>query len=63
MTGLLKNRKVTMLNGTGSLGPGRTVEVVGGDGERATLTGDAVILASGSVPRTIPGFEPDGTRW
>ena len=60
VTGLLKNRKVTMLNGTGSLGPGRTVEVVGGDGERATLTGDAVILASGSVPRTIPGFEPAG---
>ncbi len=57
---LLKGRKVTILNGTGTLGPNRTVQVLGGDGEQATLTGDAVILASGSVPRTIPGFEPDG---
>ncbi|MCP4435951.1 MAG: dihydrolipoyl dehydrogenase [Actinomycetia bacterium] len=56
---LLKGRKVTILNGTGTLGPNRTVEVVGGDGERATLTADAVVLAPGSVPRTIPGFEPD----
>ena len=57
---LLKNRKVTVLNGSGSLGPGRTVEVVGPGGETASLSADAVILASGSVPRTIPGFEPDG---
>ncbi len=60
VVGLLKNRKVTILNGTATLGPGRTVEVVAEDGERATLTSDAVILASGSVPRTIPGFEPGG---
>ncbi len=62
VTGLLKNRKVTILDGTATLGPDRTVTVVGGaDGaETATLTGDAVILAPGSVPRVIPGFEPDG---
>ena len=30
------------------------------DGSSSTLTGDAVVLAAGSVPRTIPGFEPDG---
>jgi dihydrolipoamide dehydrogenase len=57
---LLTGRKVTQLNGTGTLGPDRTVEVVGAEGERATLRGDAVILAPGSVPKTIPGFEPDG---
>jgi dihydrolipoamide dehydrogenase len=60
VVGLLNNRKVTMLAGTGSLGPGRTVEVVADNGERASLTADAVILASGSAPRTIPGFEPGG---
>lgn len=58
--GLLKNRKVTVLNGIGTLGADRTVHVRGADGETATLVGDAVILASGSVPRVIPGFEPDG---
>ncbi len=59
VTGLLKNRKVTILNGTATLGADRTVTVVGGD-ESATLTADAVILAPGSVPRVIPGFEPAG---
>ncbi len=57
---LLKNRKVTIFNGIGSLGADRTVEIVNDD-ERATITGDAVVLAPGSVPRVIPGFEPDGT--
>jgi dihydrolipoamide dehydrogenase len=61
VVGLLKNRKVTLFDGYGSLGPDRSVEIVGGDGERATITGDAVILASGSSPRVIPGFEPDGS--
>ena len=62
LTGLLKGRKVTVLDGVGSLGAGRTVSVSGGESGEATLTGDAVILATGSVPRTIPGFEVDGTR-
>lgn len=62
LSGLLKHRKVTVFSGTATLGPGRRVEVVGGAGgtERVVLEGSAVFLASGSVPRTIPGFEPDG---
>ncbi len=60
VVGLLKNRKVTIFNGIGSLGANRTVEIVGDD-ERTTVTGDAVVLAPGSVPRVIPGFEPDGS--
>ena len=58
LAGLLKNRKITVVEGTGSLGPDRTVTVAGGT--ETELTGEAVILASGSVPRTIPGFEVDG---
>lgn len=61
VTGLLKNRKVTIFNGVGTLAPGKVVEVAGVDGDSATLTADAVILASGSAPRVIPGFEPDGS--
>jgi dihydrolipoamide dehydrogenase len=60
LSGLLKHRKVTVLNGTGTLGSDRSVHVDGADGESADLTADAVILASGSVPRTIPGFDVDG---
>jgi dihydrolipoamide dehydrogenase len=60
LQGLLKGRKVDIYDGWGSLGPGRTVAVTAVDGERSVITGDSVVLASGSVPRTIPGFEPDG---
>jgi len=55
--GLLKSRKVTVLDGTGTLGADRTVTVTGPDGAVTELAAANVILASGSVPRTIPGFE------
>ena len=58
---MLKGRKVDTFAGFGSLGPDHTVTVASPDGERIQLTGDAVVIATGSVPRTIPGFEPDGT--
>jgi dihydrolipoamide dehydrogenase len=57
---MCKGRKVDVFNGVGSLGPGRTVSVAMADGSTADLTGDAVILAAGSVPRLIPGFERGG---
>lgn len=56
LQGLLKRRKVTIYEGVGTLGPNRTVRVNG----ETELQGNTVILASGSVPRTIPGFERDG---
>ena len=40
--------------------PNRTVSVSGGESGDVELTGDAVIIASGSVARTIPGFDVDG---
>jgi dihydrolipoamide dehydrogenase len=60
LQGTIKNRKIVTFNGTGTLQPGRTVSITGGDGGQTTITADTVILAAGSVPRTIPGFEPDG---
>ena len=54
---LLKRRKVAVVRGRGRLTANGTVAV--GDDE---LRGRAVILATGSVPRLIPGFEPDGER-
>ena len=58
---LLGSRKVTVYDGSGSLGAGRTVTVTG-DAESTTLTGRHVILATGSVPRVLPGFTVDGER-
>jgi len=58
--GLMKARKVTVFSGVGSLGADRTVTVVHPDGATSVATGRAVILASGSVPRMIPGFDRGG---
>src|SRR5215210_6829471 len=58
LQGLMKRRKIKTFAGTGTLGPNHLVTV---DDEAGTqLHGTHVILATGSVPRTIPGFEPDG---
>ena len=58
--GLLKGRKVTVYSGTGSLGANRTVTVQHPDGATSVAQGAHVILAAGSVPRMIPGFERGG---
>jgi dihydrolipoamide dehydrogenase len=61
--GLLKNRKVTVLDGVGRLAPDHgTVRVHGGAAGDISITGDAVILAAGSVPRTLDGFPIDDRR-
>jgi dihydrolipoamide dehydrogenase len=56
LQGLLKKRKITTFIGTGTLGADHLVKVSDG----TELHGKHVIIASGSVPRTIPGFEVDG---
>jgi dihydrolipoamide dehydrogenase len=60
LQGLLKRCKVTTFAGTGLLAAGRVVKVRAADGGVTELTAPAVILAAGSVPRTIPGFSLDG---
>lgn len=60
LSSLLKSRKVTVYDGAGSLGAEHTVRIEGGASGDLTLTAPAVVLATGSLPRTIPGFEVDG---
>jgi len=62
LAGLLKGRKVTTLTGTGTLRADRHVEVVDGEDAGRVVVGRNVVLAAGSVPQTLPGFEVDG-RW
>jgi dihydrolipoamide dehydrogenase len=57
---MCKGRNVDVFNGVGSLGANRSVTVRMNDGSTASITADHVILASGSVPRLIPGFERGG---
>ena len=58
--GFMKSKKITILDGVGTLGADRVVTVVHPDGSSSMVQGKHVVLASGSVPRTIPGFEPSG---
>ena len=56
--GLLRRRGVEVFSGRGRLaGPGK-VAIEGGE----ALEGTAVVLATGSHARTIPGWEIDGSR-
>ena len=59
--GLLRRRKVAVYEGTGRLDTDRSVVVRNGESETQTLHGDHVLLAAGSVPITLPGFDRDAT--
>ena len=61
LSSLLGHRKVTIYSGAGAVGGPGSVTVASADGEPPmVLTGRSIIIASGSTPRTIPGFEVDG---
>jgi dihydrolipoamide dehydrogenase len=62
LSGLMRQRKVTTLKGAGELLPDKIVRVTApdGGGTETLITAPHVILAAGSVPRSIPGFEVDG---
>ena len=57
LQGLVKKRKITYVEGTGRLVAPNAVEV---DGTR--YEAPAVVLATGSYARTLPGLEVDGQR-
>ena len=56
LQGLMKQRKITTVLGTGALTRDHVVRVDDG----TELKADKVVLAAGSVPRTLPGFDIDG---
>ena len=60
LEGLLKGRGVTTFSGSGTLLPDHRVEIAGNDGTTTEIVGTDIVLAAGSVPRTIPGFDVDG---
>jgi dihydrolipoamide dehydrogenase len=61
LSGLMKGRGIDIFNGTGTLLPDHKVRIAGNDGTTTEITGTDIVLASGSLPRTIPGFDVDGT--
>jgi dihydrolipoamide dehydrogenase len=57
---LMKKNKVTVFKGTGKLALPGKVEVTGEDGAKQIVQSKAIIIATGSAVRPIPGFETDG---
>jgi dihydrolipoyl dehydrogenase len=57
LTGLIKSRNITVVEGAGKLVSPTAVEV---NGQR--YEGRHVVLATGSVPKSLPGLEIDGNR-
>ncbi|MFT4010184.1 MAG: dihydrolipoyl dehydrogenase [Nocardioidaceae bacterium] len=56
LTGLVKSRGITVVEGEGRLSSPTTVTVDGRE-----LTGRHVVLATGSHPKTLPGLDVDGS--
>ncbi len=58
---LMKKNVVTVINGHGRLkGPGK-IEVTGAQGKTQLVSSRNIILATGSVPRMLPGLKVDGS--
>ena len=57
---LLRKNKIDWIKGSARLAGGGRVEVTGAD-ER-TISGNEIIVATGSSPRTLPGITIDRTR-
>lgn len=57
LQGLIKSRKITYVEGSGKLVSATAVEV---NGQR--YEGKHVLLATGSVPKSLPGLDLDGVR-
>ncbi|MET0837341.1 MAG: NAD(P)H-quinone dehydrogenase, partial [Marmoricola sp.] len=58
----LEREDVRMVRGRGRLDGVNRVVVELADGGTETLEADAVLLATGAAPRTLPSAEPDGER-
>jgi len=59
---LFRKNKITLFLGRGTLKSGRVVEVTGKDGATTLEARRAVILATGSEPRSLPGVTIDEKR-
>ncbi|MDI2131154.1 dihydrolipoyl dehydrogenase [Yinghuangia seranimata] len=57
LTGLIASRKITVVEGEGRLVSPTAVEVGG-----VRYEGRHIVLATGSVPKSLPGLEIDGNR-
>ncbi|MGF1678484.1 MAG: dihydrolipoyl dehydrogenase [Candidatus Methylacidiphilales bacterium] len=59
---LFKSNQITRLVGTGSFVDAHTVAVTDAEGKATTHTADNILIATGSVPASLPGIDIDGQQ-
>ncbi len=59
---LMKKNKIEVIMGTGTLKPGKKVEVKMEDGSTKTVNGKNIIIATGGRSRVLPNLPQDGKK-
>ncbi|MDC1451603.1 dihydrolipoyl dehydrogenase [Vicingaceae bacterium] len=59
---LMKKNKIEVVMGTGTLKPGKKVEVKMEDGSTKTINGKHIIIATGGRSRVLPNLQQDGKK-
>ena len=59
---LMKKNKVQLFKGTARLEGKGKITVTASDGSAQTVEAKAIVIATGSVPRSLPGLEIDGQQ-
>ena len=57
---LMKKNKIDVVLGTGTLLPGKKLEVTGADGKKQTLEAKHIVVATGARSRELPNVKQDG---
>ncbi len=59
---LFRKNKITVVDGTGKLLPGKKVEVTAADGKKSEYTANHIILATGARAKALPNLPIDGKK-
>ncbi|TRZ45164.1 dihydrolipoyl dehydrogenase [Robertkochia solimangrovi] len=59
---LMKKNKIDVIEGYGTLKPGKKISVKGSDGKTAEYSADHIIIATGARSRELPSLPQDGKK-
>jgi len=59
---LMKKNNIDVIYGEGKLLPGKQIEVTAEDGQKSTIQGDHLIVATGARSRHLPAMPQDGEK-
>jgi dihydrolipoamide dehydrogenase len=59
---LFRKNKITVINGTGKLAPGKKVVVTDAEGKKTEYTANHIILATGARAKELPNLKIDGKK-